>query len=163
MSKRRIYRCKLSRFKRPKYCQNKNKASSDCLKRSTPHNKKCFNLIIKYIWVIYRIKDYLFLFTCFIIILQTWCIKMSEDHQITLLFNRLDKNRRKRITLQIIVWILVFFLSLTINSYYYLDPILVIVVWSIIGIVATVIINYHYRKEEIKILIQIKQIIKSNQ
>lgn len=163
MSKRRIYRCKLSRFKRPKYCQNKNKASSDCLTRKRPLNKKCVNLVIKYIWIFYRIKEYLFLFSCFIIIFQTWCIAMSEDHQVILLFNRLDKNRRKRITLQIIVWILVFFLSLTINSYYYLEPILVIVVWSIIGITATVIINYYYRKEEIKILIQIKQIINSNQ
>lgn len=88
---------------------------------------------------------------------------MSEDPQAILLFKRLDNNKRKRITLQIIVWILVFFLSLTINSYYYLDPIIVILVWSIIGIIATVIINYHYRKEEIKILIQIKQIVKSKQ
>ncbi|TRO49522.1 hypothetical protein E2P47_01195 [Candidatus Bathyarchaeota archaeon] len=82
---------------------------------------------------------------------------MAEDPKLNNLFNRLDNNRRKRVTLQIMVWILVFFLSLSINSYWYLNPIIVIVVWSIIGIIVTFIINYYYKKEEIQILIQIKQ------
>ncbi|KON31819.1 MAG: hypothetical protein AC479_08285 [miscellaneous Crenarchaeota group-6 archaeon AD8-1] len=82
---------------------------------------------------------------------------MAEDPKLNNLFNKLDNNRRKRVTLQIMVWILVFFLSLSINSYWYVNPIIVIIVWSTIGIIVTFIINYYYKKEEIQILIQIKQ------
>ena len=82
---------------------------------------------------------------------------MAEDPKLNNLFSKLDNNRRKRVTLQIMVWILVFFLSLSINSYWYVNPIIVIVVWSTIGIIVTFIINYYYKKEEIQILIQIKQ------
>ena len=82
---------------------------------------------------------------------------MAEDPKLNNLFSKLDNNRRKRVALQIMVWILVFFLSLSINSYWYVNPIIVIVVWSTIGIIVTFIINYYYKKEEIQILIQIKQ------
>ena len=88
---------------------------------------------------------------------------MSEKPKVFLLFDRLDNNRKTRRNLQIIVWVLVFSLSILINSFWFVSPIIVIVVWSIVGIVATFTIDYYYRKEEVQLLREITRLTKSKQ
>ena len=88
---------------------------------------------------------------------------MSEKPKVFLLFDRLDNNRKTRRNLQIIVWVLVFSLSIIINSYWYVNPITVIVVWSLVGIVATFAIGYYYNIKEIQLLREITRLTKSKQ
>ena len=88
---------------------------------------------------------------------------MSGVPKLLLLYERLDNNRKTRRNLQIIVWVLVFSLSILINSFWFVSPIVVIVVWSIVGIVATFAIDYYYRKEEVQLLREITRLTKSKQ
>jgi len=88
---------------------------------------------------------------------------LSGVPKLFLLYERLDNNRKTRRNLQIIVWVLVFSLSILINSFWFVSPIVVIVVWSIVGIVATFAIDYYYRNEEVQLLREITRLTKSKQ